>query len=217
MSGIQKHSHNFQDLTGQKYGRLTVVSLYGSDRKKTLWNCRCECGRESVVDAANLKSGNTKSCGCLNVEKWGTNSYRHGGCKERLYRVYANMKDRCYCATNRQYRRYGGRGITMCDEWRRSYLPFKSWAIENGYDENAARGQCTLDRIDNDGPYAPWNCRWVTQKEQCDNKSTNRVITYHGESKPLSKWCEELGLSYGTVWARICKYGYSVEMAFEKE
>ena len=129
----------------------------------------------------------------------------------RLNRIYANMKSRCYNPKDRNYSHYGERGITICDEWldgevvchpnTKGWLVFKKWALENGYKENL-----TIDRIDVNKDYSPDNCRWLTQKEQQNNRTNNHYITYKGRTQSLVKWCEELNLNYKTVSTRINKY-----------
>lgn len=157
-----------KDLTGRKFGKLTVVEFKGSNNKTgALWLCKCECGNEKIITSRNLLSGVTKSCGCLSKEK--PNHTTHGLCYTRLHGVWASMKSRCYNPNNKRYKNYGGRGIKVCDEWQ-EFRPFYNWAIANGYDENAPRGQYTIDRIDVNGDYEPHNCRWITIEEQQKNK-----------------------------------------------
>lgn len=131
----------------------------------------------------------------------------HGGTGTRLYRIWQNMKARCYGKYSREYDNYGGRGITVCDEWRNSYEKFKEWALNNGYEENL-----TLDRIDVNGNYEPSNCQWITNKEQQNNRRDNVYYEFGGETKSLSQWSEELGICYKTLQKRIRKWG--VEKAF---
>lgn len=164
-----------KDLTGQRFGRLTVIRRDGSSRQGlAAWLCRCDCGRECVVEGAMLRKGNTKSCGCLHSEaareRWTT----HGQSDSRLNSIWQAMKQRCYNSSNKNYNRYGGRGITVCDEWLNDFKAFYIWAMANGYDENAPYGQCTIDRIDNDKGYNPENCRWVDMKTQNNNKSNTK-------------------------------------------
>lgn len=165
----------FKDLTGQRFGRLFVIEREGSDnQKRVTWRCRCACGRETVVASSYLLSGNTKSCGCLRNEVLIKCSTKHGKRHTRLYDVWRNMKGRCYNPKNRKYDRYGGRGITICDEWKNDFQTFYEWAMANGYDENALFGECTLDRIDNQKGYSPDNCRWVGIKTQNNNRGVRR-------------------------------------------
>lgn len=131
----------------------------------------------------------------------------HGDTGTRLHRIWQNMKARCYRKSAREYENYGGRGITVCDEWRNSYENFKEWALNNGYAEDL-----TIDRINTDGNYCPENCRWITNKEQQNNKRNNVVYEFNGEIKTLAQWSEELGICYRTLQKRIRKWG--VEKAF---
>lgn len=160
-----------KDLTGQRFGRLTVIRREGSDKRgNAVWLCRCDCGNETVVDGWSLRCGNTKSCICLKYEVVKEQFTVHGQSLSRLHGVWKGMKERCSNPKHNRYHRYGGRGITVCDEWRNSFQAFYDWAIVNGYDENAPRGQCTIDRIDNDKGYNPDNCRWVDAKTQRHNQ-----------------------------------------------
>lgn len=163
------------DRTGERYGRLTVVSRaddYVSDSgaHHVMWNCLCDCGKMTVVDVCQLVGNHTKSCGCLHAERLREGNVKHGGYYDRLYKVYANMKSRCLNENSDDYKYYGGRGITICDEWLNDYLAFKKWAYINGYDENAAKGKCTIDRIDVNKGYSPDNCRWVDMAVQSKNR-----------------------------------------------
>ena len=162
-------------LIGQRYGKLLVESSAPSRNKRTNWHCSCSCGNEVTVSTSNLRSGNTRSCGCGVLEA----KTKHGEAQRdksgkaqmsRIYRIWANMKHRCTKASYRDYQYYGGRGIKVCEEWLGSFEAFRNWAISNGYVDNL-----TIDRRDNDGNYSPDNCHWVTRKEQNQNrrKSTN--------------------------------------------
>ena len=196
---------SFINRVGERYGMLVVESFAGNGK----WKCICDCGNEVIVRSGNLTYGNTKSCGCLNDYKRHNSCITHGDSYSRLYKIYHCMKDRCYLHSHKEFYRYGGRGIVVCDEWKDSYQRFKDWAMASGYSEDL-----TLDRVDNDGPYAPWNCKWSTRQEQNNNRSDTKYISYTGECKSLANWCRELNLNYRTVWARLFKYGYSVEKAF---
>ena len=143
--------------------------------------------------------------------------------KNKLSKVFYGMKKRCYDTTNPNYKYYGGRGVIICSEWNDSeiiktetgratkgWLAFKKWALESGYQENLQ-----IDRINVNGNYEPSNCRWITHKEQCNNRRSNRIITYKGKTQNLKKWCEELSLKYKLIEDRLNRYHWSIERAFE--
>ena len=192
------------DLKGQRFGRLLVVAEAKSRNKKTFWTCLCDCGKTVEVHAYNLKRGFTKSCGCLNDEMRRKRSTTHGKTNSRLYGIWSHMKGRCFCKTDAAFPSYGGRGISVCEEWRDSFETFQEWALANGY-----RDDLTIDRIDNDGNYEPSNCRWVSRKEQARNTRNNFV--YKG--KCLSEWCEEIGIDHALVLARLNRLGWPIEKA----
>lgn len=163
------------DHTGEKFGRLTVESraddyVTPSGNTHTRWLCRCSCGNSTIVDTCQLIQGKTQSCGCLRDEHLKRGNVKHGGRYDRLYKVYSNMKNRCYNENSADYMYYGGRGISICSEWVESYSCFKEWAYDNGYDPTALKGECTIDRINVNGNYEPGNCRWVSMKTQSRNR-----------------------------------------------
>ena len=153
------------DLTGRKFGRLLVLKRENPINKRTLWLCKCDCGKEVVVESYNLRKGHTQSCGCLQAEAASKANKTHGLKDARIYRIWNCMKNRCYRKSYHAYKHYGGRGIKVCDEWLNDFQSFHDWAMANGYDDNLS-----IDRIDNNKGYQPDNCRWVTMAEQNKNK-----------------------------------------------
>lgn len=192
-----------KDLTGQKFGKLTVIERAENQGKNTVWFCQCECGNTVKVKSTNLITGNTKSCGCLR----GHNSV-HNLSNHRIYKIWTNMKSRCYNKNTINYNRYGGRGIKVCDGWQK-FENFNDWAIKNGYKENL-----TLDRINVNGNYEPNNCRWLSVKEQNRNTRTNRLIIYKGETHCVSEWAEILGINAKLIYDRLRK-NWTIEEVFE--
>lgn len=173
--GNEIKAKDHTDLSGNRFGRLIVLECIGSDKHhKRLYRCLCDCGKEKITTQALLKRGEVTSCGCKQKE---VIFKQNGLSAKRIYAVYNSMKIRCYNKKFKQYKDYGGRGITICPEWlgENGIKNFSEWAYANGYDENAPRGQCTIDRIDNDKGYSPDNCRWVTMKEQAKNKRNSNL------------------------------------------
>lgn len=212
-----------QDLAGLRFGRLTVIrkSEFVKNTNR-LWECLCDCGNVVYVRADGLRRGTTRSCGCLARElsseaakKSGAARRRHGQCvkneegkRQRIYSIWNRMKDRCNNPKSDRYSFYGGRGIKVCDEWNNDFAVFFEWAIASGY-----RDDLTIDRIETDGNYEPGNCRWVTVKEQANNRRSNHRLTHNGETHTIAEWAEITGLSYDTIKQRISKLHWSVEEA----
>lgn len=158
------------ELSGRRFGRLLVLGRAGSNEKgNSLWKCRCDCGKETIIVGYSLTGGRSKSCGCLHSEKLSEENREtkrtHGETHTRLYTIWRGMRQRCKNRNGKHYPDYGGRGITVCAEWDESYEVFRDWAIFNGY-----RDDLTIDRINNDGDYCPENCRWVTMSVQNANR-----------------------------------------------
>lgn len=214
------------DLTGWKmwehgvpYSRLTVIEKAGQyvspgGLKEPLWLCECGCSEHTrlTLRGSQIRSGQTKSCGCLKTEAFQNVITKHGfGDKENLYGHWLNMRFRCNSPAYEKYDCYGGRGISICAEWD-DYAIFREWALNNGYKEGL-----TLDRIDVNGNYEPNNCRWVTWKTQQNNKRNNHYLTYNGVTHTMKEWSEIRGINYGTLKGRINNYGWSIGRALEYE
>lgn len=198
------------DLTGKRFGRLTVIELDPVRKgRKLYWVCKCDCGNTKSIRSDALLSGITKSCGCYNLECISIRATKHGLSKHPLFKEWTGIKQRCYNPNERYYYNYGGRGITVCDEWLHSPENFINWCLSHGYQKGL-----TLDRIDNNKGYSPDNCRWTTRKIQANNTRRNRYITYNGETHTVPEWAEILNLKYDVLIHRLA-HGWSVEKAIE--
>lgn len=202
-----------EDLTGRRFGRLTVIAETDERRKgSVVWLCKCDCGTVKKVSAQGLKCGRTLSCGCYNREIITT----HGKTHSRLYTTWRCMVDRCTNPNSPEADRYINRGIKVCDEWL-TFENFAEWAYANGFVENIKRGDCTLDRIDNNGNYEPSNCRWADMKVQGRNRRNNVVIECDGESHCLSEWAEMLGEPYAKLASRWRRGWSPYEILYGRE
>lgn len=189
------------DLTDKRFGRLTVINFSFNKSRKSYWKCKCDCGNIKIVEEYKLKSGHTKSCGCLskeNLKKLMKNSIKHNLTDTRIYRTWQNMKNRCYNKKVKSYKNYGGRGIKVCEEWKNNFMSFYNWAINNGYKEDL-----TIDRINNNGNYEPNNCRWITKEEQANNKRNNHFLTYQNQTLTINQWSKKLNIPRETIKTRI--------------
>lgn len=198
----------FMDLTGQKFGRLIVVERAENYKSgDARFKCKCDCGNEIIVASQRLKNGRSKSCGCLQKELTIKRSLTHGMTSTRVFRIWIDVKRRCVNPRTKNYKHYGARGITVCEEWKNDFMAFYNWSISNGYQENL-----TIDRIDVNGNYEPNNCRWATTKEQNANKTTARLIEFNGRTQYLFQWSTETGINSATILSRI-RDGWSIEKA----
>ena len=192
---LRERASNFQDLTGMKFGRLTVVELHSIAGSKSKWICQCECGGKSTPTGSALKSGNSKSCGCLKLEQTSNINKTHGMTKTTTYFIWQNMRNRCSKPTNKYYIHYGGRGIGYTPRWE----SFENFLADMGERPDGLE----LDRIDNNLGYSKENCRWVSRKEQMRN--TRKSLKYQGV--PLSEIAEKTGIKYDTLFYSLKKYG----------
>lgn len=196
--GCKKHIPKYKDITGKRFGRLTVIRFdHINNRNQSCWLCQCDCGNQVIVQASSMNSGNTSSCGCYKNELAHDNNATHGLSKTRLYKVWQGMKTRCENENFDSYYRYGERGISVCDEWKQ-FENFKDWADISGYEDGLS-----LDRIDNNGNYCANNCRWTTQQIQCNNRSSNHIVKYHDIEHTVADWARLLNVPYTTLQARL--------------
>lgn len=209
-------------LVGNKYGRLTVLERVPQEQfnnRKVHYKCLCECGNTTITRKDSLLNGHTQSCGCKVDEylKNGGAMKKHGLYKERVYTLWHKVKDRCINPNCKEYHNYGGRGITMCDEWLNDPKAFANWCYANGYDKDAPKGQCTLDRIDVSKGYEPSNCRFITNKEQQNNRRNSSYIVFNGEKLTVSQWSERLGISRSIVRYHCFIKGKSIQYLIDKK
>lgn len=199
------NSYKNVNLVGNTYGKLKVIEMVGKYKGCYNAKVRCECGKEYFVPIYDLLHHRRMSCKkCFEQP-----NSKHNMTGSRLFNIWSTMINRCYCTTSNSYKRYGARGIEICDEWKNDFLSFYEWSINNGY-----RDDLSIDRINNDGNYEPINCRWVDKKTQSNNRSTNHYLTYKGETKTIAEWSEIFDLKHSTISRRI-KSGWSTEMALE--
>ena len=187
-----------EDLIHQKFNNLTVIDTAyekeyvsrGKLYRRVFWKCKCDCGNEIIVSSSDLKSGNTKSCGCMRILSNTKYHKTHGDSKSRLYRIWQGMISRCKYPSHTSYKWYGAKGVKVCNEWENSYEVFKEWAINNGYSE-----KLSIDRIDPYGNYEPLNCRWANNSEQRNNHRQDNIKT----SKARRVLCKETGEIYSSA------------------
>lgn len=185
-----------KDMTGQRFGIVTITGrasdhIQPSGRRRIMWNCRCDCGKEFVCRDDAVKT--LESCGCKRNRDNAIRLTKHSNSRTRLYRVYHSMMGRCCNPRDSSYGRYGGRGISVCEEWRSDNTNFFRWAKENGYDE--ANHELSLERIDVDGDYCPENCKWIPIKDQYNNRRSSIRIA----DLSLAQFCKQAGLNYAHV------------------
>ena len=198
---------------GDRFGRLVAVSLAGYKKwGYHAWLCRCDCGATPVVDSGSLRTGNTKSCGCIVREMSGAKSprFKHGGTCGRIptpeYAIWQGMVKRCTVPSCNHFDRYGGRGISVCDRWR----DFRLFLEDMGDRPSTSH---SIERINNDGNYCPENCKWATRDEQSNNRSNSTKITYNGKTLTSTQWQKETGIPHRQIRCRIFELGWTAERA----
>lgn len=211
---IYQPTGNMLDITGQRFGRLTVLCLSGfTPERSSIWLCLCDCGRAIFRITSRLKKNSTTiSCGCISSRLRSEAAIRHGGSQTRLYRIWNGMKVRCYLTTHPRYADWGGRGIDICDDWRESFVNFRVWAHSNRYESTLS-----IERLDNNKGYSPENCIWATRSVQANNRRTSRIITHKGERFTVTQWSRKTNLTETAIRLRIDRYGWSVEDALTKK
>lgn len=203
------------NLDGYSFGCFTVIKeaphhIRADGKKVRVWECRCVCGNTRLLNKQEIMSQKRKSCGCKHDEYARAQATVHGDSHKRLHNIWSGMRSRCYNQNEYHYRWYGERGIKMCDEWVDNYVAFKEWAVNNGYSDTL-----TIDRINVDGDYCPDNCRWVTMKAQCNNRTDNHRVSVFGGLYTLSQLEEKTGIKQETIRRRL-KRGWSAEEAVTK-
>lgn len=199
-----------QDLTGQRFGRLTVIRRAKNRRNLTYWLCKCDCGKEVEVSKGSLVRGYTKSCGCYNLEKIIERNTKHNLNKTRIHNTWVHMKQRCFNKNTQAYANYGGRGITVCEEWKNDFMAFYNWAINNEYTD-----ELTIERVDVNGNYCPENCTWITKSQQCLNTRKNVFLTYNGMTKTIKEWADYFNVTYSAFFHRV-ERGWDLDRIFNQ-
>lgn len=202
------HPANFYDRTGMRYGNLTVLSYAGqTSTKKSQWLCRCDCGKEIIASGAHLHQGGVTSCGCFGKERQRQAISTHRDIRSGEYSSWSGMKDRCLNPDCKNYPKYGGRGITVCERWINSYEDFLADMGRRPTPKHS------IDRYpNNDGNYEPTNCRWATVKEQANNRSSNHLLKHEGQTHSISTWAEIKGIGKTTIRERL-RRGWAVHAA----
>lgn len=206
---VEKPKRKFQDLTGQKFGKLTVIGFAGVKNKNYQWVCCCDCGKTKNILAAHLKSGGTVSCGCFMIERIKEAKTKHGQAKKGevspTYSCWLCMLARCNNPKNKSFLNYGGRGITVCERW----YSFENFLADMG--DRPDKGY-SLERKENDKGYYKDNCKWATPKEQSNNQRSNHLLTFMSKTQNVTQWAEEIGMNPNTLSARVHR-GWPIELA----
>lgn len=200
---------------GDIFGRWKVIGFdnersRNNKRGKKYYFCECQCENKTIksVESYSLTSQQSTSCGCYNRERVSETTSKHNSSNSNLYDVWTNIKQRCLNQNNPNYKNYGGRGITICDEWVNDFIKFQEWAIKNGYKKGL-----NIDRKDNDKGYSPDNCRFITYIENQNNKRTNTYIEFNNETNTIVNWAKKLNMNPRTLVTRLDTLNWSIEKA----
>lgn len=201
---------NMIDISGKTFNGLTAIKPIGKYKSgNTIWLCKCECGNFCEVESHLLRSGKQKSCGCYPSERMKIMNTKHNGFGTRLYEIWRQMNRRCYGKNTKAYKDYGGRGISICEEWH-DFDTFRKWAFSSGYTDSL-----TIDRIDVNGNYCPENCRWATVKEQANNRRSCHFVEYQGENHTISEWADIYGINQVRLWDHLSRCNWDMGKALE--
>jgi hypothetical protein len=192
---------------GMSYGQLTIESIERINSKLYV-SAKCTCGKTGSYMLVKLKDGHTKSCGCLRKKIMSDILTTHGLYHTRINNIWNGMIDRCRRVKNKNYKNYGGRGITVCEEWATDFMAFYNWAMNNGYSD-----ELTIERNDVNGNYEPGNCKWITHSKQALNRRDNHFVTYNGVTKTIAEWAKDLNMNYNTLINRLNTYRWGIEKA----
>jgi len=200
---------NFKNILNNRYNRLTVIGYFGKSKNRYFWKCLCDCGNYAIVDRGNLIPGHSQSCGCFKKELIKKSSITHGLSKTKEYAIWADIKKRCYNKNNSAYKFYGAKGITMCNKWKNSFIPFITDMGKRPSENHS------IDRINTFGNYEPSNCRWTTKDIQSNNTRTNKKITLNGITKNITQWLKLLNIPCTTYYNRLNR-NWSIQDALTK-
>lgn len=190
--------NKFKDLTNLKFDKWKVSHRVENGKNGSArWHCICECGKEKEIYTSSLTSGKSKSCGCSNYKNLKITQPTHGMTGTKIYEAWTHLRSRCKNSKDKNYKNYGGRGITVCKEWNK-FENFQEWSNKHGFKDGLS-----IDRIDNNGNYEPSNCRWTTSKVQQNNTRHNRKLTIKGETKNFLEWCRFIKIDPKTMYYRL--------------
>ena len=200
------------ELSGMRFGRLTVLALSHKKNQRYYWACSCDCGNFCAIAGNKLRNGHTQSCGCYKSYRNSVTHFKHGHCKSQKLRssehkTWGSMIQRCHDEKCKSYPRYGGRGIKVCDAWRNDFSVFLNDMKEKPSPSHS------IERIDNNGNYEPSNCKWATKLEQANNRRNTYEVEWQGEPIQLKYLCKNLNLPYHTIWQRLERLGWDIEKA----